>query len=84
MTNVVDFVRPVTQRASDRAQQDTELVGHTRKLLEHRLERAAKAKRTKYSSISSYSSSSRFHPLMFSSSGAMEGECKKNIGKEGV
>jgi hypothetical protein len=65
------------QRASDQAQQDRELVGHTRKLLEHRLERAAKAKRTKYSSISSYSSSSRFHPLVFSSGGAMEEECRK-------
>ena len=73
---IVSLCSSQLQRASDQAQQDGKLVCHTRKLVEHRLERAAKAKRTKYSSISNSSSSSRFHPLVFSSGGPMEGECR--------
>jgi hypothetical protein len=77
---IVSLSSSQLQRASDRAHQqqqdelqDGGLVSHTKKLLDLRLERAAKAKRTKYSSISS----SRFRPLVFSSGGAMEGECRK-------
>jgi hypothetical protein len=70
---IVSLGSILLQRATDRAQQDEELVCHSKKVLEDRLKRAATAKKTKYSAVAS----SRFRPLVFSSGGAMEGECRK-------
>ena len=70
---IVSLGSSLLQRASDRAQQDEELVCHSNKVLQDRLKRAATAKKTKYSAVAS----SRFRPLVFSSGGAMEGECRK-------
>ena len=70
---IVSLGSSLLQRASDRAQQDEELICHSNKVLQDRLKRAATAKKTKYSAVAS----SRFRPLVFSSGGAMEGECRK-------